>query len=312
MSPTRRTAAIGLLTAGAAALPLGAAQAQAVEEVPGPDDDHTQLSAGEDRFTHMMAPVTINGRGPYQFLLDTGANTSCVSPRLVEELSLEPGPPAMVHTVVGVRERPSFVIDELRVGKRNRRRVRAPALPLKGPGVDGVLGVDWLRGQRLVLDFKTRAIEITSSRADQPEPNRVVVVPARKRLGQLTIVGADLNGVPISALVDSGAQGSLCNKPLRDLVRASEIRRGKAAPPEYVKMESLAGEVFRGETVFLPFLKLGGLHLGNVQVSYADMHVFKIWGLEDKPALVLGMDLLMQFEQVALDFGRSTVRFQFV
>jgi predicted aspartyl protease len=312
MSPTRRTAAVGLLTAGAAALPLGAVRAQAVEHTPGPDDDHTELSAGEDRFTHMMAPVTINGRGPYQFLLDTGANTSCVSPRLVEELSLEPGPPAMVHTVVGVRERPSFVIDELKVGKRNRRRVRAPALPLKGPGVDGVLGIDWLRGQRLVLDFKTRAIEITSSRADQPEPNRVVVVPARKRLGQLTIVGADLNGVPISALVDSGAQGSLCNKPLRDLVRASEIRRGKAAPPEYVRMESLAGEVFRGETVFLPFLKLGGLHLGNVQVSYADMHVFKIWGLEDKPALVLGMDLLMQFEQVALDFGRSTVRFQFV
>ncbi|MFN3585004.1 retroviral-like aspartic protease family protein [Phenylobacterium sp.] len=312
MSPTRRTA-VGLLTAGAAALPLGAVRAQAVEDTPGPgDDDHTELSAGEDRFTHLMAPVTINGRGPYQFLLDTGANTSCVSPRLVEELSLEPGPPAMVHTVVGVRERPSFVIDELKVGKRNRRRVRAPALPLKGPGVDGVLGIDWLRGQRLVLDFKARSIEITGSRADQPEPNRVVVVPARKRLGQLTIVGADLNGVPISALVDSGAQGSLCNKPLRDLVRASEIRKGKAAPPEYVKMESLAGEVFRGETVFLPFLKLGGLHLGNVQVSYADMHVFKIWGLEDKPALVLGMDLLMQFEQVALDFGRSTVRFQFV
>ena len=57
---------------------------------------------------------------------------------------------------------------------------------------------------------------------------------------------------------------------------------------------------------------LGGLHLGNVQVTYADMHVFDIWGLKDTPALVIGMDLLTQFEQVALDFGRSKVRFDFI
>ena len=39
------------------------------------------------------------------------------------------------------------------------------------------------------------------------------------------------------------------------------------------------------------------------------MHVFDLWGLRDKPALVLGMDLLAQFDTVALDFGRSQVRF---
>ncbi|WP_309092729.1 retropepsin-like aspartic protease, partial [Phenylobacterium sp.] len=116
----------------------------------------------------------------------------------------------------------------------------------------------------------------------------------------------------ISAIIDSGAQGTLCNRPLREIVRATERRRGKVDPPQQVRMESLAGETFRGETVFLPFLRLGGLHLGNVQVTYADMHVFKIWELETKPALVIGMDLLTQFEQVALDFGRSSVRFEYV
>ena len=56
----------------------------------------------------------------------------------------------------------------------------------------------------------------------------------------------------------------------------------------------------------------GGLHLGNVSVFYADMHVFDIWGLKDKPAIVLGMDLLTEFKSVALDFGRSQVRFDFL
>lgn len=308
MSPSRRQAAIGLLAAGAAASPLSRALAQ---EAPAEESPVT-LEAGQDKFTHMMAPVHINGRGPYQFVLDTGANVSCVSHALVDELDLAPGPATRVHTIVGVRERPSVFIDDLQVGKRNRKRVHAPALPIKGPGVHGILGVDWLKGQRLVLDFKKNAIEITKSRFDQAHPGRVVVVPARRKHGQLTIVDADLNGTPISAIIDSGAQGTLCNRPLREIVRATERRRGKVDPPQQVRMESLAGETFRGETVFLPFLRLGGLHLGNVQVTYADMHVFKIWELETKPALVIGMDLLTQFEQVALDFGRSSVRFEYV
>jgi hypothetical protein len=44
-------------------------------------------------------------------------------------------------------------------------------------------------------------------------------------------------------------------------------------------------------------------------VLYADMHVFDIWGLKDKPAVMLGMDLLTQFDTVAMDFGHSQVRF---
>jgi len=204
------------------------------------------------------------------------------------------------------------VLDRLQVGPRNRRGVRAPSLPIKGPDVDGVLGVDWLKGQRLVLDFKDRRMEIIKSQPDENVPGRAVVVPARKRHGQLTIVDADLSGQRISAIIDSGSQNSLCNSKLRDLARAQETGRGKVVQPTYVQMESLAGETFTGESVFLPFLRLGGLHLGNVPVTCADMHVFEIWNLQNSPALVLGMDLLNQFEQVSLDFGRSKVKFEFV
>lgn len=319
MTPTRRNAALGLLIAGAAALP--AARALAAEptvapqtEMPDSEEPATQLDTTQDRNEHMLAPVSINGQGPFNFLLDTGANISCVSHRLARQLDLKSDEQAQVHTVVGVRSRPVVLLDRLQVGPRNRRNVRAPSLPISTQDVDGVLGVDWLKGQRLVLDFKDRKMEITRSRADQAEPGRVVVVPARRRHGQLTIVDADLSGHRISAILDSGAQGTLCNGPLRDLVRRTEAKGRKGPPetPRLVRMETLAGESFTGEEVFLPFLRLGGLHLGNVLVTYADMHVFDVWGLKDVPALVLGMDLLSQFEQVSLDFGRSAVRFDFV
>ncbi|MFZ5721920.1 MAG: retroviral-like aspartic protease family protein [Pseudomonadota bacterium] len=316
MSPTRRHAALGLLAAGGALLPAahGRAQVQApAEDLELPDEDHPPAEVGtkNGRYEHMLAPVTINGRGPFNFLLDTGANVSCVSHRLMEKLDLVSGETAPVHTVVGVQARPIVVLDHLQVGPRNRRNVRAPALPIKGTDADGVLGVDWLKGQRLVMDFKGSKLEITRSRADAGEPGRVVVVPARRRHGQLTIVDADLSGRRINAIIDSGAQASLCNSKLRDLVHAQEARNGRGEPPRLVKMETLAGESFMAESLFLPFLRLGGLHLGNVLVAHADMHVFKIWDLEDKPGLVIGMDLLRQFEQVALDFGRSRVRFEY-
>ncbi len=315
MSPTRRGAALGLLAVGAGALPAAAATPldQPLVEIPDAEEPNAEVETTRGRYEHMLAPVSINGQGPFQFLMDTGANISCVSNRLAEQLSLKTEDTTKVHTVVGVRLRPMVRLAELRVGSRNRRNVRAPSLPIKGADVDGVLGVDWLKGQRLVLDFKGKRMEITASRPDQGEEGSVVVVPARRRKGQLTIVDADMQGTKISAILDSGAQGSLCNRHLRDVVRRLESRRrGPIAPPQYVRMETLAGEAFTGEQVFLPFLRLGGLHLGNVAVTHADMHVFDVWGLKDTPALVLGMDLLSQFEQVALDFGRSQVRFDFV
>jgi predicted aspartyl protease len=312
MSPTRRHAAIGLLAAAGAALPTAEAWGQAQPtEMPDEDDSLAEIDTRRSGNEHMLAPVLINGSGPYQFLLDTGANVSCVSSRLATKLALTPAAPMPVHTVVGVRERPTVMIDRLTVGPRKRRRVHAPSLPLDGILADGVLGVDWLKGQRLTLDFKGKQIEIARSQDDQAVPGKAVVVPARRRHGQLTIVDADLSGRPISAIIDSGAQSSLCNAKLKALVEAAERRKGLVPDPRYVKMESLAGEAFRGEQLFLPFLRLGGLHLGNVQVTYAEMHVFDIWGLKDQPALVIGMDLLSQFERVSLDFGRSAVRFEF-
>jgi predicted aspartyl protease len=153
---SRRQAA-GLLTAGATLLPSTWAHAQAQPPVvEAPDDPNatpTTVDAQVSESSHLLAPVTINGSGPYNFLLDTGANTSCVSQRLAERLQLPAGPPTRVHTAVGVRMRPSVVLNTLQIGEQNRRRVRTPTLPIDGE-IDGILGVDWLKGQRLVLDFR--------------------------------------------------------------------------------------------------------------------------------------------------------------
>jgi predicted aspartyl protease len=311
MPLSRRQAAAGLFALGSAALPARHAFAQAptLASAPEPsaDETPTQFGTGRDAFEHMLAPVTVNGQGPFQFLIDTGANTSCISRDLAQRLMLAATEPARVHTVVGVRERPGVMIEKLQVGDRSRRAVRAAALPLES-GLDGVLGVDWLKGQRLELGFKAKSLNITRSKIDYARDG-VAVVPARRSQGQLTIVDADLNGKRISAMIDSGSQVTICNTALRGLV--SEFNRHTQRDNAYnrVNLETVVGESFSGELIYLPFLRLGGLQMGNVPAVWADMHVFDLWGLKETPALVLGMDLLTQFDTVSLDFGRSQVRF---
>ena len=107
-------------------------------------------------------------------------------------------------------------------------------------------------------------------------------------------------------MIDSGSQVSIGNAALRSLLNRADAGRMHV---EQVELTSLVGEKFVGDMGYLPFLRLGGLTLGNVPVVFAEAGIFKLWELSNKPAIILGMDLLTQFNAVALDFGRSTVRF---
>jgi len=306
---TRRSAAAGLLGLAGATVPLAHAFAQqtAPTTLLAPEDAPTQFDTGADAYEHMLAPVMVNGQGPFQFLMDTGANTSCIARDLAERLMLTATEPQRVNTIVGAKQRPGVMIDHLQVGERTRRGVRAAALPLT-PEIDGVLGIDWLKGQRLEMGFKTKSLSITRSKFETSRDG-LAVVPARRSQGQLTIVDADASGKRISAMIDSGSQMTLCNGPVRAMV-AESVRHSRGDEAyRHVSLQSVIGERFTGEMINLPFLRLGGLRLGYVPVIYAETHVFDLWGLKDTPAIVLGMDLLTQFDTVALDFGHAQVSF---
>lgn len=314
MTSARRHVLKGLAaSAFVGAAPLNLAWAQAAEPVTaaldeGEDDDtHSRVETGQDAVFRMLAPVSINGHGPYNFLVDTGANRSCISRDLAQQLALPKGPDVAVTTIVGRRIHPTVMIDQLHVGARAQKRVAVPTLKLAEPdGTDGILGVDWLKRRRLVLDFEAGVLEIAAPRSESSGHNRVVI-PARRRSGQLTLIDAESGGKRISAMIDSGSQMTLGNDAMRRLVVAS--RTPGIDPGIRITMKTVIGETFHGDLLYVPFMRLGGLNLGYVPVVFADSHVFRLWGLDRTPSVVLGMDLLREFSAVALDFGRSTVRF---
>jgi hypothetical protein len=59
----------------------------------------------------------------------------------------------------------------------------------------------------------------------------------------------------------------------------------------------------------LPDLRVGSLTMRNVPVAFIDVPPFRMFGLADEPALLLGSDVLELFRRVSLDFRNRKVRF---
>src|ERR1044071_4529878 len=112
MAAIGRRHALALLGAGAA-FPAFAASVQAApppegvellpEAVFAPDDASVVVDTMEDMWRRLSAPVTIDGQGPFEFMLDTGTNRSIISAELADQLQLPKGRPAKVHGISGER-----------------------------------------------------------------------------------------------------------------------------------------------------------------------------------------------------------------
>jgi aspartyl protease len=116
----------------------------------------------------IVVPAYIDGRGPFDLILDTGATLTCLDSSLARELAL-PVQHATIGAGIGVggSGRVQLVrIDSLRVGRSTVTRLNACALNLSnlriiGGGVRGLLGLNFVRNFRVTLDFDRQTLHLT-------------------------------------------------------------------------------------------------------------------------------------------------------
>ncbi len=133
------------------------------------------------------------------------------------------------------------------------------------------------------------------------------VVPAKYRFGQLIIIGADVAGRAVTAFLDSGSQSTVGNLALRRVVLGDDAdpRRRRYEVP----LLSATGQTAQGELVAMPLLKIGGIRITGLPAVFADLHVFDIWDLAKRPSILMGIDMMQQFDAIQLDYGRRQVVF---
>ena len=67
-------------------------------------------------------------------------------------------------------------------------------------------------------------------------------------------------------------------------------------------------ELYEGTAFIAPTIYLGEAELRDLEVTFGDLHVFRVWELEDKPAILIGMDLLGIVERIIIDYRRSEIQ----
>ncbi len=255
--------------------------------------------------TRLSVDVRVNGRGPYRFVVDSGADTSVVGLRIAHDLQLPLGTPAILNGMTARNLVDRVKIDELSFGPTSVRNLEVPALREVDVGGDGLIGIDALVQQRLMMDFEKRLVTVEDARKPPKYSPGDIVITARRQRGQLILTEVRAAGLPLDAVIDTGSEITIGNSALRDkLIRHN---RGKFSTVEAI---GVTGVVAMLRMAVISELQLGPVTLRDVPIAFADVPPFALFGLADEPALLLGTDLLSTFRRVSLDFRARKVRFQ--
>lgn len=295
-----------LLTSASAPLLAGA-----IPQVPAnatqPVDSETQatsLRARDDGYDRLTLPVKVVGKGPYRFLIDTGASRTAISSTLAVQLGLSQAQGATLYSVTGVSKVGTARVPVLDWTAKQVTNVEAALLEPLHMGADGILGIDSLRSQRILFDFERNTLTVVPSEMRIREDPGSIVITGRARNGRLILTEASAGSAGLTLVVDTGAQVSVGNKALRDKL----LRGRQMAPGADVELQSVTGEKLAAQFMIIPEMAIGGVKLRNLPIVFADSAVFRELKLDGKPAMLLGMNALRGFKKVSIDVGRRRLR----
>lgn len=258
-----------------------------------------------DKDDRMTVLVRLGGAGPYQFLVDTGADRTAVSRELVSQLQLPTAGGVQLHSVSGVSTVRTARVRDLELTHPPEQSIDAAVLDRAYMGADGIVGVDVLRSQRVEFDFGTQTMSIVPSASpDFRAQKDTIVVSARRKNGRLIVTDADVDGHVLTVVLDTGSEISIGNSALRRRLLGSSL----IDPQRTVELESVTGEKIIGDYMVVPKITIGGIGLSNLAVVFTDAETFKQLRLQNKPSLLLGMNAIRAFKKVSIDFANKKFR----
>lgn len=263
-----------------------------------------RLAGGENPL--LLVPATVNDRGPYTFILDTGAGASLLSPRLADELGVvangsKEGTGAGGKVTVALSSLDSLAIGEAR---------RAP-MPIAitaevdrigaavGARIDGDVGFDFLKDYRVGIDYQKQIVRLLQGAYDVPaaQPTRSeVAFRLASPVKPLVLVGAFVDGKgPYTFAVDTGASMTSVSPELASAL-GIEAR-------ENVSMTG-AGGMLQAAVGRVASLAVGAASLENLSVVVSDFLEMIGHAVGGRLDGVVGYNFLRRF-RVTIDYPNS-------
>ena len=268
---------------------------------------HFRLAGGQNPL--ILVPVYVDGKGPYQFILDTGASHCLLSQELSMTLGIRPeiekqamgagGPIKLMFAHVSSMTAGSARRENVQVAITNEIQRIEATIQSK---VDGDLGFNFLKDFILKIDYRNSVLHLAipseDGNGDGAPSGSCIPFKLASASKPLILVSAIVNGQgPFQFALDTGASRTMLST---ELARKLAIETTDDSPVTGGggPIEILAG-------------KLGSLSVGNVAVrdhaigvgEFLNMLSMAIGAKLDG---IIGYNFLNQF-QVTINYPRSTL-----
>jgi predicted aspartyl protease len=259
----------------------------------------------------LVVSATVNGKGPYHFVLDTGAGITVVTPRLAQAIGVAAAASDIAHgttdQTVAVR---LATLATLTIGAATQTNVAAAIVPLPPDltyqgaygTIDGIVGATFLRNYAVTFDIAAGRATLTPVAAFKP-PDGFGAIPLTFTTDTVPVVSANVENATGRFELDSGNNDDVLLT--QSFTRAYGIGAGYQKPvhTEYVGVGGSAGATrVRLESMSLgPFV----MHGVPADISEASSNTLQRDGTDGN----FGYDVFRQFV-VTIDYGSKRLYLQ--
>ena len=261
--------------------------------------------------------VTIEGRGPYTFIIDTGSTITLAFQNLADELAFSPTgrPPIRVLGISSQNYLDTYEMGDVGIGTAKLEEHIGVVLPdwedRETP--HGIIGLDFLEKYAVYFDESEQTMtlyphggipeELTDplSRIELRATNYGAVS------GALYTTRGRINRTRTNFIIDLGSVSSLINYEAAEAIYSSVLTRDLG---EGFTTGSRLKDVFedrsRARTARINKIQLGRVNWRNHGVWVYDAPVFDEINVQRLPYALAGVDLLSD-RDFALDFGEKNM-----
>src|SRR3984885_8088949 len=259
---------------------------------------------------HDTIPAFVNGKGPFAFILDTGADGSTLYQWFAEKEHLPKGKVRDVYGQTGSVSSPTYSLKTLSVDGRAIHNIVADGLPNRHDAgrQAGVAGNDLMDGTITIFVFPCRTVEIRPKPVDVHAivpSDSVVVQGGSVTDGTQLTLPVTVGSVEGTAYLDTGSRDTRISP---SFAAAAHI---DPSSPAFRDADLIFGIKSKGTVSRkgpIGPVRFAGIKVTQAEARVIDLPVFGTFRRGGPPAMILGMDLMKGYRLV---YDHEAKRFWF-
>ncbi|MDT4953403.1 MAG: hypothetical protein QOJ02_1541 [Acidobacteriota bacterium] len=260
----------------------------------------------------ILVPASVNGDGPHEFILDTGAGISLLTPEFAERVGATITETTEAMGAGGKMAISLGVVNSLAIGQANALNVQVAITSelqrigaVIGAKVDGNIGYSYLKNFRLTLDYQKHTLQLTDAE-HEPSGNG----DSQRALLKFKLAHPSKPLILVPTLVnDEGPYIFALDTGASTTVVSSEVAQILAIESTGIPQMTGAGGTMQGFRGVVRSLAVGNANLENLAIVTADFLTMLSQIVKTKLDGIIGYNFLKEFK-VTIDYLNETLRLE--